>query len=120
LRSGGDRGPIRDVELEGAGVRSDAFRGRFPVLKVARPDEHDEALRLEILCDLETDSFVRPGYQGDRFVLHGNLLSCILSAQTAPWRSRAFAAHRLGRDPGHLAEAIIREILSLPFFDRLQ
>jgi hypothetical protein len=26
----------------------------------------------------------------------------------------------LGRDPGHLAEAIIREILSLPFFDRLQ
>src|SRR5260370_36319778 len=26
----------------------------------------------------------------------------------------------LGRDPGHLAEGIIREILSLPFFDRLQ
>src|SRR5882724_4037779 len=31
LRRGGDRGLIRDVELEGAGVRSDAFRGRFPV-----------------------------------------------------------------------------------------
>jgi len=44
FRRGGDRELIRDVELEGAGIRSDAFRGRFPVLKVARPDEHDEAL----------------------------------------------------------------------------
>jgi len=51
LRRGGDRGLIRDVELEGAGVRSDVFRGRFPVLKVARPDEHDEALRHESLRD---------------------------------------------------------------------
>src|SRR6266446_1822477 len=42
------------------------------------------------------------------------------NAQASRWRSRACAAHLLGRDPGHLAEAIIREILSLPFFDRLQ
>jgi hypothetical protein len=65
-RRGGDRGLIREVELEGAGVRSDAFRGRFPVLKVVRPHEHDEAVRHQILCDLKTDSFVCPGYQGDR------------------------------------------------------
>jgi len=30
------------------------------------------------------------------------------------------AADLLGRDPGHLPEAIIREILGLPFFDSLQ
>jgi hypothetical protein len=30
------------------------------------------------------------------------------------------AAHLLGQDSGHFAKTIIREILSLPFFDRLQ
>jgi hypothetical protein len=33
----GDGGLIRDVELEGAGVRSDALRGRFPILEVRDP-----------------------------------------------------------------------------------
>ena len=73
----GDGGLIRDVELEGAGIRSDALRGRFPMLEVARPDEHGEAVRREILRDLKTDSFVGPGDQGDGFVLHSNLLFCI-------------------------------------------
>jgi hypothetical protein len=90
---GGDRGLIRDVGLEGADIRSDAFRGRLPVLKVARPDEHDEALCREALCDLKTDSFSSPGYQGDRFVLHGNLLFCILHARALRRRSGANAAH---------------------------
>jgi hypothetical protein len=56
LCRGGDGGLIRDLELESAGTRSDAFRGSLPVLKVARPDERDEAVRHEILCDLKTDS----------------------------------------------------------------
>ncbi len=30
------------------------------------------------------------------------------------------AAHLLSQDPGHFAKTIIRELLSLPFFDRLQ
>ena len=42
--------------------------------EVARPDEHGEAVRREILRDLKTDSFVGPGDQGDGFVLHSNLL----------------------------------------------
>jgi hypothetical protein len=44
------------------------------MLEVARPDEHGEAVRREILRDLKTDSFVGPGDQGDRFVLNSNLL----------------------------------------------
>ena len=35
LCGGGDGGLIRDVELEGAGIRSDALRGRLPMLEVA-------------------------------------------------------------------------------------
>src|SRR6266511_3411437 len=38
LCRGGDGGLIRDVELEGAGIRSDALRGSLPTLEVARPD----------------------------------------------------------------------------------
>jgi len=34
--------------------------------------------------------------------------------------TRAGAAHLLGSAPGHFAKTIIREILGLPFFDRLQ
>ena len=120
LRGGGDGGLIRDVELERAGIRSDALRGRLAMLEVARPDEHGEAVRREILRDLKTDSFVGPGHQGDGFVVHSYLLCCILNARASRWRSRARAAHLLGRDAGHLAEAIIREILCLSFFDRLQ
>src|SRR6266849_7386192 len=49
LCRGGDGGLIRDVELEGAGIRSDALRGRLPILDVARPYKHGEAARREIL-----------------------------------------------------------------------
>ena len=73
LCRGGDGGPIRDVELERASIRSDALRGRLPRPEVARPDEHGEAVRREILGDLKTDSFVGPGNQGDGFVLHGSM-----------------------------------------------
>jgi hypothetical protein len=75
LCRGGDGILIRDVELEGAGIRSDALRGRLPFLEIARPDEHGEAVRREILRDLKTDSFVGPGDQGDGFVLHIVILS---------------------------------------------
>src|SRR5262249_11686126 len=63
-------GVIRNVELEGASIRSDALRGRLPMLEAARPDEHGEGVPREILRDLKTDSFVGPGDQGDGFVLH--------------------------------------------------
>jgi hypothetical protein len=43
-------------------------------LEIARPDQHSEGVRREILCDLKTDSLISPGDQGDGFVLHSNLL----------------------------------------------
>ncbi len=73
-----DGGLICDVELEGARVRSDAFRSLLPILKAARPNEYDEAMCREFFGNLKTDSFVGPGNQGDGFILHlKNLLSCI-------------------------------------------
>lgn len=48
-RRGGDGALIGDVELDGTRVRPDALRGRLPILEVARPDEHGEAVRREIL-----------------------------------------------------------------------
>jgi hypothetical protein len=75
LCRGGDGGLVRDVELEGTGIRSDALRGRLPMLEVARPDEHGGTVRREILRDLKTDSFVSPRDQGDGLVVHSNLLS---------------------------------------------
>ena len=74
LRRGTNGSLIRDVELEGVGIRSDALRGRLTIFELARPDEHGEAARREILRDLKTDSFVGPGDQGDGFILHRNLL----------------------------------------------
>src|SRR5712671_769350 len=62
--------PDRNVELEGAGVRADALRGRLPMLEVPRPDEPGEAARCEILRYLKTDSFVGPCDQGDEVVVH--------------------------------------------------
>jgi hypothetical protein len=44
LCRGCDGALIPVVELEGAGIRSDALRGRLPMLKVAQPDEHGEAV----------------------------------------------------------------------------
>jgi hypothetical protein len=40
-------------------------------------------------------------------------------AQESRWKFCAWVPHLLG-GPGHFAEPIIREILGLPFFDRLQ
>jgi hypothetical protein len=70
----GDGCLIRDVELGGTRIRSDALRGCLSMPEVARPDDHGEAARCEILCDLKTDSFVGSGDKGDGFVLHSNLL----------------------------------------------
>src|SRR6266852_4453513 len=96
------------------------FAAASPCSRLRDPTSNGEAVRREILRDLKTDSFVSPGDQGDGFVLHSNILFCILSTRASLWRSRACTAHLLGRDPGHFAEPIIREILSLPFFNRLQ
>src|ERR1700677_4214033 len=74
LRRGGDGVLIRDVELEGAGIQSDGLRCRLPTLEVACPDEHGEAVRREVLCDLKADSLVCAGDQSDRLVVHNNLL----------------------------------------------
>ena len=47
---------------------------RADFLFSVRPgDPHGEAVRRD-LRDLKTNSFVGPGYQGDGFVLHSNLL----------------------------------------------
>src|SRR5260370_8108632 len=71
LRRGGDRSPIRHVELERDGARAN-LRGRgIAALEIARPDQYSEAVRHEFLCDLKSDSLIGPGYQGDAFVLHG-------------------------------------------------
>src|SRR5262245_48884861 len=67
---GGDGGPIRHVELEGASARSDARRGGFSTLEVARPDEHGVAARREIFRDLKTDTFVGPCNKCDGVILH--------------------------------------------------
>lgn len=77
LCRGGDGGLICDIDLKGAGIRSDALCGCLPILEVARPDKHGEAVCREILRDLKTDSFIGPGDQGDGVVLHSNLLFCI-------------------------------------------
>ena len=81
---GGDGGLIRDVGLEGAGIRSDALRGRLPIFEVARPDEHGEAVRRKILRNSKTDSFVGLGDQSDGFVLHSNFLFCVDVWPTPP------------------------------------
>ncbi len=46
------------------------LRGYLPLLEVARPDEHNEVVRGEILGDLKTDPLIGPGDQGDVFVIH--------------------------------------------------
>jgi hypothetical protein len=67
----GDAGLIRDVELDGSGIRADALRSRLPALEVARPDEDGEAVRREIRRDLKADSLLAP-------VTRATGLSCIL------------------------------------------
>jgi hypothetical protein len=74
LRRGGDRSLIRHIELERMGVRPNLLGRGLAALEIARPDQHSEAVCREILCDLKTDSLISPGDQGDRFVLHSNLL----------------------------------------------
>jgi hypothetical protein len=34
-------------------------------LEITRPNQHSEAMRHEIFCDLKTDSLISPGDQGD-------------------------------------------------------
>ena len=43
-------------------------------LEIARPYQHGEAVRHEILRDLKTESLISPRDQGDGFVLHSNFL----------------------------------------------
>lgn len=50
-----------DVELKSVGIHSHALRSHLPRLEIARPNKHSEAVRREILRDLETDSFVGSG-----------------------------------------------------------
>ena len=52
------------------GVRPNLLGRSLAALEIARPDQHSEAMCHEILCDLKTDALIRPGDQGDRFVLH--------------------------------------------------
>jgi hypothetical protein len=66
----GDRVRIRDVELKSVSVGSDALRGRLALLEVARPDEHGEAVLRQLLCDLQADSLVGSGDQGDGLGFH--------------------------------------------------
>src|ERR1700733_16209251 len=73
LRRGGDRSLIRHVELERMGVRPDLLGRSLAARKIARPDQHSEALRCEILRDLKSDPLVGPGDQGDGFILHSHL-----------------------------------------------
>ena len=73
LRRGGDRSLIRHVELERVGVRPDLLGRGLAPLEIARPDQHGEAVRCEILCDLKSDPLIGPGDQGDGFILHGHL-----------------------------------------------
>jgi hypothetical protein len=55
------------------GVRPDLLGRSLAARKIARPDQHSEALRCEILRDLKSDPLVGPGDQGDGFILHSHL-----------------------------------------------
>jgi hypothetical protein len=72
LRYCGDGGLIGDIELEGTGIRSDAFGCLFTTLEVSRSDEHSVAVSREFPGDLKTDPLVGPGDEGDGFVLHNH------------------------------------------------
>jgi hypothetical protein len=74
LCRGGDRSPIRYVELERVGVPPNLLGGSLAALEIARPHKHSEAVCHEILRDLQTYSLISSGDQGDGFVPHGNLL----------------------------------------------
>ncbi len=80
-RRGGDRGVIRHVELERVGVRADLLGRGLPALEIARPDQHKEAVRDEVFCDLKTDALIGPGDEGDGFVLHHDLLCAEMGGQ---------------------------------------
>ena len=75
LRCGGDRSPIRHVELERDGARPDLLGRGLTALEIARPDQHGEAVRHEFLGDLKSDSLIGSGDQGDAIVVHSDLLS---------------------------------------------
>jgi hypothetical protein len=107
LRRGGDRRPIRHVELERDGAGPNPLGRDLAALEIARPDQHSESVRRELLCDLKTDSLIRPGDQGDAFVVHAILpRTSIVDGFTGPYvfknaferwadaaRARHFAVH---------------------------
>jgi hypothetical protein len=73
-RRGGDRILIGHVELECVGIRANPLGRGFAALQIARPDQYNESVCYEILCNLKADSLIRPSDQCDEFVLHGNFL----------------------------------------------
>ena len=74
FRRGGDRNPIRHVELERDGARTNLLCRSLAAREIARADQHREAVRHEFLCDLKSDSLIGPGDQRHAFVSHSNLL----------------------------------------------
>jgi hypothetical protein len=77
LRRGGDRSIVRHIELERDCVRPNLFGRNFAALKIARTNQHGEAMLDEFLCKLKTDSLVCPCDQCDRFLLHiASLVTC--------------------------------------------
>src|ERR1700735_3071848 len=60
--------------MDSACVRPNLLGRCLAAIEIARPDQHSEAVCYEILRDLKTASLISPGDQGDRFVLHSNLL----------------------------------------------
>jgi hypothetical protein len=60
VRGGGDRGLIRDVELDRVRVAVDALCRRLTVREVARADQDGKAVLREILCDRKSDPLVGP------------------------------------------------------------
>jgi len=66
-------GPLRQA---GSGwPRSDLHgRGRA-ALEIARPDQHREAIRRELLCDVTANALIGPRDQGDACVWHSVLFT---------------------------------------------
>lgn len=65
IRARGNGCLIRYVELDGASIRSDALGRHLAEFEVARADQDGQAAGREVFRNLQTDSFVRPGHEGD-------------------------------------------------------
>ena len=73
LLRGGDRSLIGHVDLERMSVGPNLLGRTLAPLKIARADQHGEAVRSEILGDLTSDTLICAGDQGDGFILHSHL-----------------------------------------------